>query len=554
MSEKCKEIFIYYTAVKPYHRISHQILGSLGMKIKTQLSASLTAIVALLLVVSFGAYWSITMIRDIATYYPDELLPGVRNFEKIRQDTQKIEIAVYQRDAETIKLLSQDLLKRIQQFASLEGTPKDSPFYNDAFLKKNLSSIGSTMSELVRVAQEENLNTPPSSSFIAAVEKQKKIEFIAEETINYLVNGTSDAIDQGISSINRLLMVLNAFSIVFSVVVGFWLVKKMMKGIAGLQRSFTNIASGDLTVKADDKRNDEFGELAASFNKLASSQRDTIKELIDIVQKLSVVSDQFRSTGEVFKTSADTTSEETQLLATAMTEMSSTSAEVAKNAELTSVQANEALGKVDSVNGLIMKSVDESKMLLKQMSQTTSEVNELKDKSASISSIVDVIQEIAEQTNLLALNAAIEAARAGEQGRGFAVVADEVRTLANRTGESTQEISEVINELQKLSELTNKNIENNLVTVESSARSIEQIGKEVAVILSNIQTISDMNYQVAANATEQSQVSEDMNTNVIRITDLSENNANEASKINAEIVSMDELSRTIKHIVQSFRV
>jgi methyl-accepting chemotaxis protein len=206
------------------------------------------------------------------------------------------------------------------------------------------------------------------------------------------------------------------------------------------------------------------------------------------------------------------------------------------------------------VNNLIADFVNEMHNLLDRMNQVSEQVGLLKERTVSISSVVDVIQSIAEQTNLLALNAAIEAARAGEQGRGFAVVADEVRSLATRTGESTQEIVAVINELQKLSEHTTNEIVESRSAVENNVESVTNIESSIATILANIGTISDMNHMVATNATEQSSVAEDMNQNVVRISTLAADNETESRKINDDIIQIDELSHDIKGLVSQFKI
>ncbi|MDX1343961.1 MAG: HAMP domain-containing methyl-accepting chemotaxis protein, partial [Reinekea sp.] len=356
-----------------------------------------------------------------------------------------------------------------------------------------------------------------------------------------------------IANIVRMLVGASVVIISLAVVFGLILTRKLSLGLSSLQLSFRKISDGDLTTKANDSTDDEFGDIARYFNELATTLSSTISQLATMMNTLADLSSRFRESGAQFQERAIQTSDETQQVATAMTEMAATVREVAQNAEETSSQAKEASDQADIARDLVGKTVSSSKDLQQKMSGISGQMLELKEKTASISSVIDVIQGIAEQTNLLALNAAIEAARAGEQGRGFAVVADEVRSLATRTGQSTQEIVDVIKALQSMSETAASNIAQGQDSVESNAESIKNIEGSLLSILDSISTISNMNHQIATNAQEQSHVAEDMNANVVRISDLSEMNAKQTKQINDDIKTIDQLTSQVRQLIAKFQ-
>ncbi|GAA0682723.1 hypothetical protein GCM10009104_04600 [Marinobacterium maritimum] len=525
------------------------------MKIKTQLTATLTVTLLLLLALAAGSYWATNSVRAISNYYPTDLVPALRYFEQLKSDTSRIKLAVYEKDAKTLQSLGPELSERLIGFANAATVPPDGPFYNDSHLRNNLQIVGSTMNHFVEMAMQQDLSQSQlSAGFLEAERKLDSLEQTVEETIQYLIHETTGLIDEGISTIVTIILTVSILAVILAAGLGGLITRKLVVGIDELSHSFARVSAGDLTVKANEARGDEFGGLAMNFNQLASNLRNTITELSRVVHMLAELSQEFRVAGEAFHESAAATCSETQLLATAMTQMSATSVDVAKNAEITSGQASEAVNQANFINQIVATSIQDSETLVSRMNQATTQVVTLKEKALSISSIVDVIQSIAEQTNLLALNAAIEAARAGDQGRGFAVVSDEVRSLATRTADSTQEIIRVITELQNLSETTTSNIEISLRDVESNFENSKQTGQAVDAILATISTISDMNHQVAANATEQSQVAEDMNANVVHINQLSEDNTKSSEKISQDILAIETLSSDIKKLVSAFQV
>ncbi|WP_028108486.1 methyl-accepting chemotaxis protein [Ferrimonas futtsuensis] len=302
------------------------------------------------------------------------------------------------------------------------------------------------------------------------------------------------------------------------------LLSKLMAPLGTLNEAMEDIASGegDLTRTMDTNTDAEFASLAGSFNGFSSKLREMISQVKLIAESISdgtrMTADGSRRSGEAMSKQL----EELEALATAMNEMASTSMEVARNAQGAAAAVQEADNSVEAGVQTVANTADAIEQLSAQIDQAVAVVEEVSESTRNIESILAVINDIADQTNLLALNAAIEAARAGEQGRGFAVVADEVRTLASRTQQSTSEIRAMIDQLAAGSRNAVAVMgESKAVagqTVETSASSSAALTQ----IRAAIKQITDMNMQIASAAEEQSLVAEDINKSTLNIKELSQ--------------------------------
>jgi methyl-accepting chemotaxis protein len=285
----------------------------------------------------------------------------------------------------------------------------------------------------------------------------------------------------------------------------------LMKELAG--------SEGDLTRQLTQSQHQELNDMADGFNLFTAKLRSMINNLKESSKLMQYQSEQMVKTTDQTNSSVSIQASEIQNVASAMHEMSATAHEVANLAGSTAQGAQESLEALTSANQLFQNTVEAFKAVSVEFNHTSQGVNEVAQSSQKINGIIDVIQAIAEQTNLLALNAAIEAARAGEQGRGFAVVADEVRSLAARTHSSTDEIKNLIHALQQQVSAAVQQIHTNTAKVTSTLQEAESSYEKLSLATAGISTIADNAFQVASAAEEQNQVSEEINRNITAIDD-----------------------------------
>lgn len=296
----------------------------------------------------------------------------------------------------------------------------------------------------------------------------------------------------------------------------------MLKPIKRMVQSLDDIAKGegDLTQRLEIDTHDEIGQLGESFNVFVSKLHSIIAGVVDVTSDVKTASSDINTQTLLIEDKLLKHNHETDLVATAITEMSATSHEVAQNTTQVAVSTQAATKEVANAQDCVDVSLSEVSNLMGEINQAAEQVNSLSEQSKKINSLLSVIGGIAEQTNLLALNAAIEAARAGEQGRGFAVVADEVRSLASRTQDSTLEINEMLSELHNLVTAAVGAMQASQQSCNRSVESSRAISESLGAVTTSVTTINDMSTQIATAATEQSSVTEEINRNVYAIQEI----------------------------------
>jgi len=317
-----------------------------------------------------------------------------------------------------------------------------------------------------------------------------------------------------------------------------------------IDEAVMNLSAGDadLTRRLPEEGSDEFAQLARHFNQFMEKMASLIGSVRDLSLNIEAGLSQIESNEDSNSNRFQRQREQTELLATAVEELAATAHSVADSTGNAVQAIDEARHQFDNGVGALESSVKSMVSLSDGVHDAASVISSLKDKSDEIGNIVDVIGDIAEQTNLLALNAAIEAARAGEQGRGFAVVADEVRTLASRTQHSTEEIRNMIEQLQKSSEQAVSAMDRSAEDSSCSVERIQQAETAMQQIASEIQKISQLNMQIAEASGQQSEVTDTINQNIHHISTLSDENGVAMEENHTAVLDLN--SRTEEMAVQ----
>ncbi|MEB0094135.1 methyl-accepting chemotaxis protein [Pseudomonas sp. CCI4.2] len=334
-----------------------------------------------------------------------------------------------------------------------------------------------------------------------------------------------------------------------------WLMTQQI--IVPLQQTLVaagRIAQGDLSHDLIIERSDEMGQLQASMQQMTLSLRELIGGIGDGVTQIASAAEQLSAVTEQTSVGVTTQKDETDQVATAMNEMTATVMEVARNAEEASHAATQADQQARDGDKVVSEAITQIELLAAEVVHSTHAMTQLKTESDKIGSVLDVIKSVSQQTNLLALNAAIEAARAGEAGRGFAVVADEVRSLAKRTQQSTEEIEELIAALQNGTQQVAPSLDNSRTLTDKGVELSRQAGHALEQITRTVSTIQSMNQQIATAGEQQTAVAEEITRSVLNVRDISEQTAAASEETAASSIELARLGTRLQGLLSRFNL
>lgn len=382
---------------------------------------------------------------------------------------------------------------------------------------------------------------------------QKAIEKLVETKMaqGKQVSGTNNSLARNASLI---MIVLAIGGSVAAFLLGMFLARMITRPLALLAEDAHQIASGDLTVQIQSRTQDEIGNLAKSFSSMADSLRGTIRQVSDTSGLVESSANQLLSTSEKIATDADAVVNQAQTVATAGEEMAATSNDIASNCQVAAAGALDAATSASDGSIVVDKTVQAMGQIARHVQETAQTVAKLGQRSDQIGQIVGTIEDIADQTNLLALNAAIEAARAGEQGRGFAVVADEVRALAERTTRATKEISDMIRTIQNETRSAVTVMEEGVREVEQGTQEAAKSGAALQNIMEQVNDVSMQISQVATAAEEQTATTSEISNNMQQITEVIQQTANGAQQSAAAAAELTKLAADLQALVHRFKL
>lgn len=359
-----------------------------------------------------------------------------------------------------------------------------------------------------------------------------------------------------VSTTKQIVGILLAVGIVLGGL-GAWLMVMVIVGPLNIAvAAMRDIAEGegDLTRRIKAKGRDEVAELAKAFNQFIAKIHTTISQVAGSTAQLAAASEEMSMVTNETNNGINQQKMETEQVASALNEMTATVKEVAINAESAAETANQADAQASEGKNVVVQTIDSINILAAKVENAANVIQNVEKDSEEIGSVLEVIQGIAGQTNLLALNAAIEAARAGEQGRGFAVVADEVRCLASRTQESTEEIRQMIERLQTGSHNAVTAMDEGRNRAKESVDQAAKAGDALESITTSVADIHSMNNQIAVAAKQQGLVAEEVNQNVVNITQVADKTSEGTLQLSKSGIELAHLAQDLQGLVSQFKV
>ena len=498
--------------------------------------------------------------EDIAT----ESVPSIKALDEFTQLTLRLRVLSYrllinrepdvqQKTFELFELRNKQIADAQRAYEPMIDGPQERSAYDQYVqLLAQYRQLEDRMKTLSRNNQIDELRQMLNSDLLSNSEAVNaalaRLLEINTQQIAETDKGASDQYAMSFNLVVTLLIIASGLTLLFA-----WLLtNSITKPISKALEAAETIAEGNLTQPIHVDGSDEAGRLLAAMAKMQSKLRDTLQRISGSATQLASAAEELNSVTDESARGLTQQNNEIEQAATAVNEMTSAVEEVARNAVSTSEASKNATTSAGDGRDLVQETVSAIERMSADVQSTASLIGDLANESRDIGKVLDVIRGLADQTNLLALNAAIEAARAGEAGRGFAVVADEVRALAHRTQQSTSEIERMIGSIQSGTEHAVDSMRNSTERAESTLNIARGAGMSLDTINTAIVEINERNLVIASAAEEQAQVAREVDRNLVNIRDLSVQSATGANQTSAASNELSRLALDLNNMVGRF--
>nr|WP_033063010.1 methyl-accepting chemotaxis protein [Pseudomonas sp. GM48] len=523
-----------------------------NMNIAPRAFLSFALIGGLMMVLGVFALNQMSKIRGAAENITNNSVPSIKSLDEFTQLTLRLRVLSYrllvnrepdvqQKTMELLELRNQQIRTAQVTYEKLIASPQERATYDQYVqLLGQYRQIEDRMKTLSRNNQVDELRNLLNTDLLSNSEAintvlNRLLEINTQQTHD-TNQQAADQYDSAFNLVITLLVIATALTLLFA-----WLLtNSITQPIANALSAAEQIAEGNLTRPITVDGNDEAGRLLLAMSKMQEKLRDTLQRISGSATQLASAAEELNSVTDESARGLTRQNNEIEQAATAVNEMTSAVEEVARNAVSTSEASKNATTSAGDGRDLVQETVSAIERMSADVQSTATLIGDLANESRDIGKVLDVIRGLADQTNLLALNAAIEAARAGEAGRGFAVVADEVRALAHRTQQSTSEIERMIGSIQSGTEHAVDSMRNSTERAESTLNIARGAGMSLDTINSAIVEINERNLVIASAAEEQAQVAREVDRNLVNIRDLSVQSATGANQTSA---ASNELSR-----------
>ncbi|ROM53903.1 methyl-accepting chemotaxis protein [Pseudomonas canadensis] len=493
-------------------------------------------------------------------------VPSIRALDEFTQLTLRLRVLSYrlltnrepevqQKTLEAFELRNQQIRTAQSIYEKLIESSEERSTYDEYVrLLGQYHQIEERMKSLSRANQVEELRTLLNTELLSNSEQVNAVLTRLLDINNKMALATNkDAEDQYNMAFNMVVSLL-VIATLLTLLFAWLLTRSITLPISQALEAAEEVAEGNLTRPIKVDGNDEAGRLLAAMAKMQDKLRDTLQRIAGSATQLASAAEELNAVTDESARGLTQQNNEIEQAATAVNEMTSAVEEVARNAVSTSEASRNATTSAGDGRDLVQETVSAIERMSGDVQATATLIGDLANESRDIGKVLDVIRGLADQTNLLALNAAIEAARAGEAGRGFAVVADEVRALAHRTQQSTSEIERMIGSIQAGTEHAVDSMRNSTERAESTLNIAKGAGMSLDTINTAIVEINERNLVIASAAEEQAQVAREVDRNLVNIRDLSVQSATGASQTSAASSELSRLAVDLNGMVGRFRL